>query len=38
MGQYTNSKLRYYIFIKQNLIDIEFSLEEYNLIVTKLLT
>lgn len=37
MSQYTNPKLRYNIFAKQNLANIESILKQYNLIVTKLL-
>jgi retron-type reverse transcriptase len=37
MSQYTNPKLQFNIFNKQNLEKIESILEEYNLIVTKLL-
>lgn len=37
MSQYTNPKLRHNIFTKQSLVNIESILEEYNLIVTKLL-
>lgn len=37
MSQYTNPKLQHNIFTEQSLINIKSILEEYNLIVTKLL-